>query len=254
MTPPPLFCAGMDLPVLWEDRHFVVINKPAGLAAHPGPRTRDSVETRLTPQKRGGPWLVHRLDADTAGCLLIARRKSALIAAQRAFSGHETVKRYWALVEGQPDRQEGTLTTLLRRISSAEKGWKMISEPASETTGKGKQSSSHGSLARTSWRVLACNGTSSLLELTLHTGRTHQARVHCAVLGTPIIGDTLYGGQHNRNGLHLLARSLDVPVQYNPNEPEKSPSRKDSLLHICATAGHPELEAFLQSHALPPPS
>lgn len=250
MAPPPLFFSGMDLPVLWENRHFVVINKPVGLAAHPGPRTQDSVETRLTPQKRGGPWLVHRLDADTAGCLLIARRKSALIAAQQAFARHETVKRYWALVEGQPDRQEGMLTTLLRRISSAEKGWKMISEPASGTTGKGKQSSSHGSLARTSWRVLACNGTSSLLELTLHTGRTHQARVHCAALGTPIIGDRLYGSRRDTDRLHLLARFLEVPIRMPSSEPGQSSVQAPDTFRIQATADDTRLEEFLQSHAI----
>ncbi|MCX5617065.1 RluA family pseudouridine synthase [Bombella sp. TMW 2.2543] len=250
MAPPPFFQPGLALPILWEDRHFVVINKPAGLAAHPGPQTKDSVETRLVPQKRGGPWLVHRLDADTAGCLLLARRKSALIAAQRAFSEHKTIKQYWALVSGRPKQMSGTLTTELRRVSSAQQGWKMTSSSVNDTASSSR-SARESRPARTSWRVLAANEITSLLELTLHTGRTHQARVHCAVLGTPIIGDTLYGGRQDKNGLHLLARSLDVPIQYSLNEPGKPSQQKNDLFHIQATAKHAELEAFLQSHALP---
>lgn len=248
MAPPPLFHPGVELPILWEDRHFFVINKPAGLAAHPGPRVRDSVETRLLPQKRGGPWLVHRLDTDTSGCLLVARRKSALIAAQNAFAEHRTIKRYWALVAGCPTERTGTLTTLLRRVTSARQGWKMLSEPVNGTP---SQTTKDSRPARTSWRVLASNGTVSLLELTLHTGRTHQARIHCAALRTPIIGDTLYGGPSDRKGLHLLARFLEVPVQLSRQEPGKPPLQTDAPLRIQSTAGHAELEVFLQSHALP---
>lgn len=243
MAPPPFFHPGMDLPILWEDRHFVVINKPAGLAAHPGPRTRDSVETRLVPQKRGGPWLVHRLDADTAGCLLIARRKTALITAQQAFAGHETTKTYWALVSGCPKEREGTLTTGLRRISSASQGWKMLSGPINDAASSSQS-------ARTSWRVLAASETASLLELTLHTGRTHQARVHCAALGTPIIGDVLYGGPQDRHGLHLLARSLEVPIRMMTAEPGRATGQEHRSLLIRATAEDVKLEQFLQTHTL----
>lgn len=247
MAPPPLFQAGMALPILWEDRHFAVINKPAGLAAHPGPQTKDSIETRLTPQKRGGPWLVHRLDTDTAGCLLVALRKSALIAAQQAFTEHRTVKRYWALVEGQPAKREGTLATLLRRVSSARQGWKMISGPAPDTA----SSSDHGSLARTSWRVLASDGTSSLLELTLHTGKTHQARVHCAMLGTPIIGDRLYGSSNcTTDRLHLLARSLEIPIRMMAADPGRAAGQEARSFLITATAEDVKLEQFLQTHPL----
>ena len=253
MAAPPLFFPGKELPILWEDRHFVVINKPAGLAAHPGPQTQDSVETRLVPQKRGGPWLVHRLDADTAGCLLIARRKSALIAAQHAFAEHKTIKRYWALVDGRPTNEKGTLTTLLRRVSSAQQGWKMVSEAVPKTASAKKvtpQQEKHSKPAQTSWRILASDGASSLLELTLHTGRTHQARVHCALLGTPIRGDRLYGSAHHASKLHLLARSLEVPVTLAPLETNKAASQKTKPQRIQAIAGDVELEQFLQSHAI----
>lgn len=253
MAAPPLFLPGKELPILWEDRHFVVINKPAGLAAHPGPRTQDSVEARLVPQKRGGPWLVHRLDADTAGCLLIARRKSALVAAQHAFAEHKTVKRYWALVDGRPTEEKGTLTTLLRRVSSAQQGWKMVSEAIPQTASTKKAASpqdKHSKPAQTSWRILASNGASSLLELTLHTGRTHQARVHCAMLGTPIYGDQLYGNPRRVGKLRLLARSLEVPVKLAPMGGGKAAERNLEPYCIQAIAGDVELEQFLQSHAI----
>ncbi|WP_077396370.1 RluA family pseudouridine synthase [Bombella intestini] len=253
MAAPPLFLPGKELPILWEDRHFVVINKPAGLAAHPGPKTQDSVETRFVPQKRGGPWLVHRLDTDTAGCLLIARRKSALVAAQQAFAEHKTVKRYWALVEGRPTEEKGTLTTLLRRVSSAQQGWKMVSEAVPQTASTKKAASpqdKHSKPAQTSWRILASNGASSLLELTLHTGRTHQARVHCAMLGTPIYGDQLYGNPRKIGKLRLLARSLEVPVRLAPVETSKAAEHNAKPYYIRAVAGDVELERFLQSHTI----
>lgn len=238
MAPPPLFRPGFALPLLWEDRHFIVINKPAGLAVHPGPQTRDSVESRLTPQKRGGPWLVHRLDTDTAGCLLVALRKTALIAAQKAFATHQTTKHYWALVSGKPTEPTGSLTTAIKRVSSPQQGWKMVCEAPHEGT-------KAAALARTSWRVLAHDGSTSLLELTLHTGKTHQARVHCAALGTPIIGDRLYGRAEATAPLALLARSLDVPLPLEDGTAHTAPHRR-----IHAIAHHEQMDAFLQNYKL----
>lgn len=257
MAPPPLFIAGKELPILWEDKHFLVINKPAGLAAHPGPRTQDSVETRLTPQKRGGPWLVHRLDTDTAGCLLIARRKTALIAAQKAFTNRLSIKRYWAVVIGQPSQPEGTLKTMVCRESTPQGGWKMRSVHSGSkhhTIDTSKMQN-----AKTSWRTLATNGQYSLLELTLHTGRTHQARLHCAELGSPILGDILYGerAQHNTSagqaltptsGLCLLARSLHVPVSLPTEARTHSLHKTAPPIHIQATAENERINRLIQQY------
>ncbi|MXV35165.1 MULTISPECIES: RluA family pseudouridine synthase [unclassified Saccharibacter] len=202
MAPPPLFKLGQELPVLFENPHFLVVNKPAGLAVHPGPQTIDSVETRLTPQKRGGPWLVHRLDRDTSGCLLIARRKTALIDAQSAFASRQTQKLYWAIVEGKPNGTEGHITMPVHRVTHHGRWHMEVTTPAA----KGAQN------AETHWRLLGHHDGKSWLELRLLTGRTHQARLHCQALGTPIVSDTLYGTKPSQGPMQLLARSLRLEL------------------------------------------
>ncbi|GBR44095.1 ribosomal RNA large subunit 23S rRNA pseudouridine synthase A [Neokomagataea tanensis NBRC 106556] len=128
---------------------------------------------------------------------MIARRKTALIAAQNAFTQRHVHKTYWAIVNGRPPNEEGTLTVPLKKHTTPT-GWRMISDP-------------EGDHAETHWRVLTHKDGKSLLELDLKTGRTHQARIHCAILGTPILGDNVYGQQHS-HGLHLLARGLTVTL------------------------------------------
>ncbi|MBS0560748.1 MAG: RNA pseudouridine synthase [Proteobacteria bacterium] len=178
------------------------MDKPAGLPAHPGPRGGPSVESffpRLS-RRRDGPWLAHRLDADTAGCLLIALRRAALIEAQRHFAEGRAHKIYWAVVAGVPDGDTGTIDAPLVRRSGPG-GWRMEIAPG-------------GQPAVTLWRLRGAAGGLAWLELSPRTGRTHQVRVHCASLGCPVLGDPLYGGGQGR--LHLLARALrldlDPPV------------------------------------------
>ena len=198
----PVREAAPSLPVLFRDDRFVVLNKPAGLAVHPGPRGGRSVEDwfPLLSRRRHGPWLVHRLDADTAGCLLIALRRTALMAAQQEFAAGRACKTYWAIVRGVPSGTSGTVDAPLLRQNTS-KGWRVVVDPS------GKQ-------AVTDWRVLGTVGKLSWLELSLRTGRTHQVRVHCSVLGCPVLGDPIYGDADGP--LHLLARSLalalDPPV------------------------------------------
>jgi RluA family pseudouridine synthase len=189
-------------PLLFRDDRFVVLNKPAGLPVHPGPRGRPSVEDwfALLSRRRQGPWLAHRLDAETAGCLLVALRRAALIAAQREFATGRVRKTYWAVVRGAPPNRQGTVDApLLRR--STRRAWRMVVDPG-------------GKPAVTDWRLLGSDGTLSWLELSPRTGRTHQVRVHCASMGCPVLGDPIYGG--GAGPLHLLARAialdLDPPV------------------------------------------
>lgn len=189
-------------PLLFRDDRFVVLNKPAGLPVHPGPRGRPSVEDwfALLSRRRQGPWLAHRLDAETAGCLLVALRRAALIAAQREFATGRVRKTYWAVVRGAPPNRQGTVDApLLRR--STRRAWRMVVDPG-------------GKHAVTDWRLLGSDGTLSWLELSPRTGRTHQVRVHCASMGCPVLGDPIYGG--GAGPLHLLARAialdLDPPV------------------------------------------
>ena len=186
------------LPILLQTPHFVVLNKPAGLPVHAGPRGGPSVEDWF-PQlsrRRDGPWLAHRLDADTAGCLVVALRKSALLAAQAAFGEGRADKRYWAVVRGRPAAESGRVDAPLAKRSDRA-GWCMVVDPA-------------GAPAVTDWRVRGYADGVTWLELQPRTGRTHQVRVHCAVLGCPVVGDPVYGD--GIGALHLLARAISLPL------------------------------------------
>ena len=185
-------------PILFQDQRFVVLDKPAGLAVHPGPRGGPSVEDWFPAlsRRRDGPWLAHRLDADTAGCLVVALRKAALLEAQACFATGRAGKTYWAVVAGGPAAEQGTVDAgLLKRSTPA--GWRMVADPA-------------GAASRTAWRVMRRGDGWSWLELRPATGRTHQVRVHCAVLGCPILGDPVYGAGEGR--LQLLARAIRLPL------------------------------------------
>ena len=185
--------------ILFRNQHFVVLNKPAGLPVHPGPSSGPSVEDwfPLLSRRADGPWLAHRLDADTAGCLLIAVRKQPLLAAQALFAAGGVEKVYWAVLKGEVAGESGVIDTPLRRISNP-LGWRMIS-------GDG------GLAAVSEWRVLGRSAALTWVEMRPKTGRTHQVRLHCQALGAPILGDKRYGG--GPGGLHLLARSLRLPLQ-----------------------------------------
>ena len=186
---------------LFRDTRYVVLNKPAGLPVHAGPRGAPSVEDvfPLLSRRRNGPWLAHRLDTDTAGCLVIALTKTALIAAQAAFAGGRAAKTYWAITQGVPTLAHGTLTAALRK-QTGEDGWRMVIDPA-------------GAPAISDWRCLAARDGLALLEMRPRTGRTHQVRVHCAALGCPILGDPLYGAAGDgAPQMQLLARAIALPL------------------------------------------
>ena len=182
------------------------MNKPAGLPSHPGPRGGASVEDwfpRLS-RRPDGPWLAHRLDADTAGCLLIALRKSLLIAAQQAFAAGRAGKIYWAVIAGVPEAPSGLIEAPLRKISTPQ-GWRMVADEK-------------GDRAASEWRVLASQEGRTLLELRPRTCRTHQLRVHCGLIGGAIIGDPVYGAPIPGERLHLLARSIDLALDPMPDD------------------------------------
>ena len=189
-------------PILFRDQRFVVLNKPAGLPVHAGPSGVASVEDcfPLLSHRKDGPWLAHRLDADTAGCLVIALRKGALTAAQACFAGGSAGKVYWAVVCGAVHGDSGRIDQPLLR-QTGRGGWRMVVSPA-------------GQPAVSDWRVLGRAPGLTWLEVRPKTGRTHQVRVHCATLGMPIAGDDRYGG--GKGHLHLLSReihlTLDPPV------------------------------------------
>ncbi len=185
--------------ILFRDTRFVVLDKPAGLPVHPGPRGGPSVEDWFPAlsRRRDGPWLAHRLDADTAGCLVVALRRAALHAAQAAFAAGTARKTYWAVVQGGPNRDSGRVDLPLAKRSDPA-GWRMVAEPA-------------GPPCATDWQVRGRTGGMTWLELHPRTGRTHQIRVHCAALGCPVRGDPVYGD--GAGPLHLLARAIALPLE-----------------------------------------
>ena len=184
--------------ILFQDNRFVILDKPAGLPVHPGPRGGPSVEDMFPALSRrpDGPWLAHRLDTDTSGCLVIALRKAALLAAQSAFAAGQAQKTYWAIVRGTPPASAGRIDTALAKVSDRS-GWRMVADPA-------------GQPAVTDWLVRGTADGLTWLELHPRTGRTHQIRVHCASLGCPVAGDPIYGGGDGK--LQLLARAITLPL------------------------------------------
>jgi tRNA pseudouridine32 synthase/23S rRNA pseudouridine746 synthase/23S rRNA pseudouridine1911/1915/1917 synthase len=188
--------------VLFRDQNVIVLDKPAGLAVHPGPSGGLSLEAALEAlrfEARTPPALAHRLDRDTSGCLALARRPSALRRLHELFAAGQIEKTYWAVVQGSPKAESGVVELALRKRNRKD-GWKMVVDPA-------------GQAAITAWRVLGRGPGLTWIECKPRTGRTHQVRVHCAALGCPILGDPVYGTTALRSGtpLHLHARALSIP-------------------------------------------
>jgi tRNA pseudouridine32 synthase / 23S rRNA pseudouridine746 synthase len=184
--------------ILLRDKRFLVINKPAGLPVHQGRAGGPSVEDFFPAWRAGknGPWLVHRLDQDTAGCLVIALKKSALLEAQKLFAGAAAEKTYWAVVRGVPALQSGVIDLPLGKTTK-DRAWKMAPDKTALP-------------AVTHWRLMGHGNNLAWLEFSPKTGRTHQIRAHAAAIGHPILGDAVYGG--GQGALHLLARRILLPL------------------------------------------
>ena len=190
-----------SIPILYEDESLVVVNKPAGLVVHPGAGRRQGTLVqvllkqgiRLSEQgsQEGRPGIVHRLDKDTSGILLVAKTDAALRDLQEQFALHTVQKKYLALVHGRVEFEEGRLERAIGRDP------KIRFKMAVKTRMPAKP-------AETRYRVLERFRAKTLLEVALLTGRTHQIRVHMADLGHPVVGDALYGraDQMPRQALH----------------------------------------------------
>jgi 23S rRNA pseudouridine955/2504/2580 synthase len=192
--------------VTYEDPNAFVLNKPPGLATQGGTKTTQHLDRLLDglAGEAGRPKLVHRLDKDTSGALLVARTARAAGHFAKAFSGRTAKKVYWALVVGVPSPEEGEIDAPLAKQPGTG-GEKMhIDEEA-------------GLPARTRWRVIDRAGNrAAWVELQPLTGRTHQLRAHMAALGHPIVGDAKYGGPEAfltggvSRKLHLHARRIRI--------------------------------------------
>jgi 23S rRNA pseudouridine1911/1915/1917 synthase len=178
------------LRVIYEDEHLLVVDKPAGQVVHPAPGHPSGtlVDALLayvpqldTSENPTRPGIVHRLDKDTSGLLVVAKDARSHAELARQMKARAVVKRYLALIEGELPAQEGVIEAPIGRDPRQRKRMALVSE------------ASGGREARTRFRVLSVARGRSLVELQLETGRTHQIRVHLAALHHPVVGDPTYG-------------------------------------------------------------
>jgi tRNA pseudouridine32 synthase / 23S rRNA pseudouridine746 synthase len=231
--------------LLYRDALMLVIDKPPGMAVHRGPKGGESLEDHFDALRFGlprAPALAHRLDRDTSGCLALGRHRKALADLGRLFKSGAVGKTYWAVVEDGPQEEQGKIELPLGR-KDATRGWWMKPDP-------------QGQPATTTWTVLGRSAGLTWLALEPKTGRTHQLRVHCAAMGWPVVGDTIYGHAPRTGGpgLHLHARALVVPL-YRNREPIRVtapvPAQMAERLKLCGWSGEPLTPDGAQSAARP---
>ena len=211
------------LDVVYEDSDMLVVNKAPGMVVHPAPGhfTGTLVNALLhhCPDLSGiggvaRPGIVHRLDQDTSGLIVVAKSQKAMDSLVRAFSSHTSIaKTYLAVCHGRPRLDAGRIENLIGRHPVDRKRMAIVEK--------------NGKVAITNWKTLETLGAISALECRIETGRTHQIRVHTASLGTPVIGDKVYGKSAldkrltpvpERQMLHAWRLGLRHPVSGEPME------------------------------------
>ncbi len=179
----------MDLEILFEDEHIIVINKQSGLIVHPAPGHKSGTlvngllfHCNDLPGINGKlrPGIVHRLDKDTSGCMVVAKSQEALVNLQKQIKEKIALREYIAVIHGAPNSEEGQIVGHIGRDKFNRLKYKVVEEAS-------------GRYACTYWRLKERLGNYSLMNFKLDTGRTHQIRVHCAHINHPIVGDPLYG-------------------------------------------------------------
>jgi 23S rRNA pseudouridine1911/1915/1917 synthase len=240
----------MDIPILYEDEHIVVINKPTGIATHPDSTIKDGTvsdwfEEKYPASKEVGepltlpdgtivakPGIVHRLDRDTSGVMVLVKDQETHAFLKEAFQTRDVHKKYLAFVYGTfKDEKRGVIDLPIGR---SRKDFRLRS---AQRKAKGRMRD-----AITSWEVVGETATHSLLMTEPQTGRTHQIRVHLKAVHHPIVCDPLYAPNHpcdlglSRLGLH--AYSLDIPLQNGERLSLRAPL-PDDLKRAAATFGWP---------------
>ena len=197
--PKPAHNAAQDIPleIVFEDEHLLVVDKPAGLVVHPAAGNADGTLVNALLHHCGGslsgiggvarPGIVHRIDKDTSGLLVVAKNDVAHEGLARQFATHSLDRRYLAIVSGIPRTAMGTVDAPLARSSSNRKKIAIVAE------GRGKRAVTH-------WKRLEVLREAALVECRLETGRTHQVRVHMASIGHPLLGDPAYGRTGKTHG------------------------------------------------------
>lgn len=191
------------LPVIYEDENVIVIDKPVGVLTHSKGALNDEftvaefVRGKTSyKQDTNRPGIIHRLDRATSGVILCVKNETTASYLARQFSDRTTKKRYAAVVSGMPKQEEAVIDLPIGR------------NPKSPSTFKVDASGKH---AETYYKVLASSGLHSLVELSPKTGRTHQLRVHMSHIGTPIVGDPVYGTESS-DRMYLHAHSLEITL------------------------------------------
>jgi tRNA pseudouridine32 synthase / 23S rRNA pseudouridine746 synthase len=265
---PELTADEIQARVLYRDGLMLLIDKPAGLPVHRGPKGGANLESSFDGLRFGlprPPVLAHRLDKDTSGCLVLGRHRKATASLGLLFKHGKISKTYWAVVEGGPVEDQGTIDMPLGRLN-AERGW-------------WQKPDADGQPATTNWKVLGrgffppppcgegsgvgvnSNGTllvnpppqpspargegvNQLAWLALEplTGRTHQLRVHCAAMGWPIVGDNIYGNgpRFGEPRLHLHSREIGIPISKNKDPVHvvaPAPAHLHERLRACGWNG-----------------
>ena len=229
--------------LLHRDGLMLVVDKPAGIAVHKGPKGGESLEDYFDVLRFGlprAPSLAHRLDRDTSGCLVLGRHRKALEKLGLLFRQGRIGKTYWALVEGGPDEAEGLIDLPLATLEPG-RGWWMKVDP-------------RGAPSQTRWRLRG-RGTMAgtpvaWVEFEPLTGRTHQIRVHAAAMGWPVVGDPIYGtARHVAHAppLHLHSRTVTVPLPKSlPTQVQAPvPDHMQAALAACGWAGEETRDAAL---------
>lgn len=185
----------IPLDILFEDKSLLVLNKTAGIVVHPAAGHSDgTLVNALLHHCEGSlsgiggvvrPGIVHRLDKETSGCLVVAKNDETHLALSEQFAAREVKKIYHALVCGEPARKTGEIQAAIARHATKRK--RMTAVPDGE-----------GRAAHTSYRILEHLYAATLMEAQIHTGRTHQVRVHFQFLGHPLVGDETYGAKQNK--------------------------------------------------------